>query len=277
MCPPGESTAHLKQERVSNGDCYAYKYNNDNYLEDEEDIDPLQNYEDDYGDEDINIYGDDYDEEADDFDFDDYSELEDNGGYYESNNNNNKYYQNESHAQDHGNMTSPDNGNSNDDGSQCRQFSECYSCGSPCEHPSTTTTPPPLGESQHYFIDVHDGSRRKAAYLFCWKCVAVFLSQMHQRLPHPGCGHFSSFGGSRGYRESASGSGSVSRSASSVSAGRRSQASKGARRSEIEGNGRRRKTGTTSAASAASAATGQEEHHHDDLMFCQRCRVEIAQ
>lgn len=63
--------------------------------------------------------------------------------------------------------------------------SQCYSCGSRCQDIQSR---PPLDESPHWFIDVHDGVRRKVAYVFCWKCVDVFITQL-QRPPHPGCGH----------------------------------------------------------------------------------------
>lgn len=67
-------------------------------------------------------------------------------------------------------------------------LSQCYSCGSACLDASAR---PPAGESSHWFLDVHDGVRRKVAYLFCWECVGLFLRQL-QRPPHPGCGHLPS-------------------------------------------------------------------------------------
>lgn len=63
--------------------------------------------------------------------------------------------------------------------------SQCYSCGSNCRDTQNQT---PFGESPHWFLDVHDGVKRKVAYVLCWKCVDIFVGQL-QRQPHPGCGH----------------------------------------------------------------------------------------
>lgn len=68
-------------------------------------------------------------------------------------------------------------------------LSRCYSCASPCWEGGAGR--PPHGESSHWFLDVHDGVRRKVAYLFCWRCVDVLVRQL-QRPPHPGCGHLPS-------------------------------------------------------------------------------------
>lgn len=67
-------------------------------------------------------------------------------------------------------------------------FSHCYSCGTACTDPAAH---PPPGESSHWFLDIHDGVRRKQAFLFCWRCVDVLLRQLRQP-PHPGCGHLPS-------------------------------------------------------------------------------------
>lgn len=64
-------------------------------------------------------------------------------------------------------------------------FSQCYSCGSACLDAGSR---PPPDESSHWFLDVHDGAKRKVAYVFCWQCVDVFMRQL-QRAPHAGCGH----------------------------------------------------------------------------------------
>ncbi|PSR82797.1 hypothetical protein BD289DRAFT_454124 [Coniella lustricola] len=235
MCPPRESTvaAQLKDSIFN----YSEQTQGGCVPDEDEDVDPLQNYEDDYGDEDLIVYGDEYEDEEDldDFDFDDDDSYHD--GYYDNHHHNNNSNQHYEHGYDRGYEQGQTSSQQDDglDNEPLEPFSECYSCGLPCEHPSTTTTPAPSGESQHYFIDVHDGLRRKAAYLFCWKCVAVFLSQMH-RMPHPGCGHLSSLGGRGG------GGGGCRRASARGSSGCGSQRGAKGRASAGSSAGRRRRS-----------------------------------
>lgn len=64
-------------------------------------------------------------------------------------------------------------------------LSNCYSCNSVG---LDAASHPPNDESSHWYIDVHDGVKRKVAYVFCWKCADLFMRQL-QRAPHAGCGH----------------------------------------------------------------------------------------
>lgn len=66
---------------------------------------------------------------------------------------------------------------------------QCYSCGIVCYNEGTRPRYS-SDESGHWFIDVHNGLRRKVAYIFCATCVSLLMGRLQN--PHLGCGHLPS-------------------------------------------------------------------------------------
>lgn len=50
--------------------------------------------------------------------------------------------------------------------------------------------PRAAGERSQWFVDVHNGLKRKVAYIFCSTCVSVLMGRLDN--PHLGCGHLPS-------------------------------------------------------------------------------------